>query len=755
MYEKAVKNNKNISKQELLSKMNQFHDRDTKKYWELFNSLKNVKTNSSKSSAISADEWVQYYKKLYRVEPDMDKDIIDCLVHREFENECQIHLDSEISVKEMYDKIRKLKNNKSPGPDGIINEILKCGKFYLVPLIRKLFNLIMESGCFPSVWKKGFIINIHKSGTIVDPNNYRGITLSSSLGKLLSLILNERLVRYLNSKNIYSEYQFGFRSDHRTTDSIFIINEIMGKYRNSKKRLYLGFIDFRKAFDKIWRAALLLKLLKIGIGGQFYKVIKNMYTQNLSAVKLDGVHAEYFDCPLGVRQGDGLSPTLFNVFINDVQDLFNCEDCHPAKYHGITIGCLLYADDLVIISESSSGLQASLDKLSEYCRQWKLEINVCKSKVMIASKRKVCSENNLLVNGEELEYVERYKYLGLYMTYNGSMQYAQAHLAERAVKAWHSVKNGLYNQKVWPVNIYVKSFDTVIKPITLYGCEIWGLNIINYKDTNRFHMPGFDVSMPGEKLHVRVCKQILRVSKKATNIACLAELGRLPLYADMIQSLVNYFVRLESLTKPSLIQKVYQQSKASHGRLTKVMEYLKDQVSYPRHNAYTVDRSFVLGMKAHIQSYFEKIFFYFMHSDKNKKLCTYRYIKEQYCCEQYLEHLTDPSIRKNVTSLRISSHRLNVERGRYKNIDRHKRVCKLCMSGMVEDEFHFIMQCKAYDDIRRRYLKEIIDGQFLMFSEWDIFVQILTSANRNVIVQYANYIYEAFKKRNYIIMNTM
>ena len=99
MYEKAVKNNKNISKQELLSKMNQFHDRDTKKYWELFNSLKNVKTNSSKSSAISADEWVQYYKKLYRVEPDMDKDIIDCLVHREFENECQIHLDSEISVK--------------------------------------------------------------------------------------------------------------------------------------------------------------------------------------------------------------------------------------------------------------------------------------------------------------------------------------------------------------------------------------------------------------------------------------------------------------------------------------------------------------------------------------------------------------------------------------------------------------------------------------------------------------------------------
>ena len=98
-------------------------------------------------------------------------------------------------------------------------------------------------------------------------------------------------------------------------------------------------------------------------------------------------------------------------------------------------------------------------------------------------------------------------------------------MAQRAVKAWFSIRNGLYNQKVWPVDIYVKSFEAVIKPIMLYGCEIWGLDTVNSKFSNKFKMPKYDVATPCERLHVRICKQILRVPRKATNIAVLAESG--------------------------------------------------------------------------------------------------------------------------------------------------------------------------------------------------------------------------------------
>ena len=128
----------------------------------------------------------------------------------------------------------------------------------------------------------------------------------------------------------------------------------MTQYRSQGKKLYLCFIDFRKAFDRVWRAGLLLKILNIGIGGKLYNVIKNMYSDNMTSVKLENICSKYFECSVGVRQGDGLSPTLFNIYVNDLKDILNDPICCPAKYGNLSIGLLKYADDLVIISERST-----------------------------------------------------------------------------------------------------------------------------------------------------------------------------------------------------------------------------------------------------------------------------------------------------------------------------------------------------------------------------------------------------------------
>ncbi len=122
------------------------------------------------------------------------------------------------------------------------------------------------------------------------------------------------------------------------------------------------------------------KLLNLGIGGKFYELLKNMYTNNVSTVKFNGMQTDYFECQRSVRHGDGLSPTLFNVFVNDLHTLFNTEDCDLAKYGHIKIGCILYADDLVIILESYLGMQKCLNKLENYCKKWKIYINVSKNK---------------------------------------------------------------------------------------------------------------------------------------------------------------------------------------------------------------------------------------------------------------------------------------------------------------------------------------------------------------------------------------
>jgi hypothetical protein len=760
VFEKSVKKNKSDVKEELLDKLNSFHDKDTQEYWNIFNQLRNNRA-LKRDCPISADHWVKYYKGLYHKAPDLDNDIIMQLKEAEINNVHNTSLDYDVTEKEMYDMIKSLKCKKAPGPDGIINEMLKCGKFYLVPIVQKLFNHIIQSGFFPKQWKKGFIINIHKDGVISEPNNYRGITLSSCLGKVFSLIMNARLVEFLNVKGIYSECQFGFRKDRRTTDSIYIIEKLMSHYRNVKKKLYIGFIDFLKVFDKVWRSALMYKLLNVGIGGRFYNILKNMYTDNVSAVKLNGAHTEYFDCSIGVRQGDGLSPTLFNVFINDVQSMFNADDSTPARYGNVKLGCLIYADDLVILSESPLGIQNSLNKLAMYCKRWKLEINISKSKIMIASSRTTKTDYIFTINGNELEKVKRYKYLGMYLSCNGSMQYAQEYLSDRAVKAWFSIRNGLYNQKVWPVNIYVKSFDTVIKPVALYGCEIWGQNIINTKDTKKYCMPKFDVSVPCERLHVKVCKQILRVPKKATNIAVLSELGRLPMYHDILSSMARYYARLESLTDNSLLKQVFTTSKILDNRTCIIMRYVESQLNYnSEHINFKVKslcKTYVKDMKKHLKLYFENSFFSFMKSDSNKKLSTYKHIKNEYCRESYLACITDPYIRKEVTCLRISSHGLRIETGRYKNIDRENRICLICDTGVIEDELHFMMDCSKYRELRNKYLYPILLklSNIYNYNEWEMFVNILSSTDKNVIISVANYIHNAMIERNNYVIKVM
>ncbi len=331
----------------------------------------------------------------------------------------------------------------------------------------------------------------------------------------------------------------------------------MSHYRSAKKKLYIGFIDFRKAFDKVWRSSLMYKLLN-------------------------------------------------------------------------------------------------------YCNKWKIDINVSKSKIMITSKKPSKVSHNFMVGNQIIETVKKYKYLGFFLSHTGSVQYAQDHLIEIAVKTWYTIKNGLYNQKVWLLNIYIKSFETVIKPIELYECEIWGQNMINKKDSIMMKMPKFDVSLPCERFHIRVCKQILLVHKKATNIAILAELGRFPLYFDILIAIMKYYARLEGLSNNHL-KKVYLTCKELDNRTNNIIQYVEVQLNNTSVNINFSDkfsnRSYIRDMKKGLKQYFENKFLSFLQSDKNKKLSMYNDLKQLYEIEPYITYIEDP------TKFRISAHMLRIEKG--------------------------------------------------------------------------------------------
>ena len=237
----------------------------------------------------------------------------------------------------------------------------------------------------PKNWCNGLITPIFKSGVRNDPSNYRGICVSSCLGKLFFSILNQRLLEHVTSLNILHKSQIGFLPKNRTSDHLLTLRTLIDKYVHCHgEKVYACFVDFRKAFDSVWHDGLLYKLLQIGVGGCFYKLIKNLYSKSSCALKIGTSQTRSFSYSRGVRQGCILSPLLFNLYVNDLPSAFQNTLSDPIILpNGTKLNSLLYADDLIIISRSKIGLQNCLNTLSSFCNSWMLDTNSKKTKVMV------------------------------------------------------------------------------------------------------------------------------------------------------------------------------------------------------------------------------------------------------------------------------------------------------------------------------------------------------------------------------------
>ena len=159
---------------------------------------------------------------------------------------------------------KKLKNNKSPFSDKIRNEMIKASIDTLMPVYEKLFNSILIQGTMPQTWCGGLITPIYILVGRSDPANYRGICVSSFLVKLFCSILNQRLLECIVSLNILHKSQIGFLPNNRTADHVFTLRTLIDKYvHNHKEKIYVCFVNFKKAFDSVWHDRLLNTLCKL------------------------------------------------------------------------------------------------------------------------------------------------------------------------------------------------------------------------------------------------------------------------------------------------------------------------------------------------------------------------------------------------------------------------------------------------------------------------------------------------------------
>ena len=272
-HNKLLRMEKRKFDKEFNAKLKSLKSSNPGEYWKIINQGK----RSSKIGDIPPNILYDHFHNLNKAKSKVNTNTPEILI----QNNNEI-INKAFTKDEIYKHINSLKNNKSPGVDNILNEFLKYCPNELLPVIVKLFNIVLDSGIIPSEWTIGVIKPLYKNkGDINDVNNYRGITLLSCIGKLFTSVLNSRLYSYLTNENILGNEQAGFRPKHSTLDHIFALHILSKSYIDQNKQLFCAFVDYSKAFDFIDRTYLWQKLIASNINGKVFDVIKIcMKTQN-------------------------------------------------------------------------------------------------------------------------------------------------------------------------------------------------------------------------------------------------------------------------------------------------------------------------------------------------------------------------------------------------------------------------------------------------------------------------------------------
>ncbi|CAB1115185.1 unnamed protein product [Ectocarpus sp. CCAP 1310/34] len=385
-----------------------------------------------------------------------------------------VELEKEFTEDEVEACVNKLKCHKAAGADGIVNEFMKFGGKGMIQLM--------------------------------------GITLLNTVGVVFCKQLNDRIVGVLEKEHSISEGQTGFRKKRGCVDHVFTVGRIIQGRKRAGKPTYCFFLDVKKAYDTVWRNGLWKQLSKYGIKGKMWRVLKKMTECTKSAVMLDGELSKFFDIEQGVPQGCTLSPTLFQVFINDLLEVVD------AVRKGVRVGDtatsvsgMLFADDFVGMSDTPEGLQLQIDAAKKYTDKWSLSANVTTSAIMVCNGNKEEPVEHRWKWGiEEIAIVDQYIYLGVDIAKHCSWNAHMSKVAEKG-KARAGKLHPILANRHLDTRIKLTVLKSVIVPPLEYAGEVSKGNKKVVKNL--------------EAAQMKAAKIILGCSRRTSNAAVRAELG--------------------------------------------------------------------------------------------------------------------------------------------------------------------------------------------------------------------------------------
>jgi hypothetical protein len=586
----------------------------------------------------------------------------------------------------------------------IPNEAFKNVKSKL--MLHRFLCLFFSTGHNHTEWDYSDNKPIPKKGKDQrDPLQNRCITIMCCVAKLYSRILNTRLQKYLESNNILVEEQNGFRASRSCIDHIFVLCTVLRNRKLSGKETFLSFIDFQKTFDSVDRNFLLFKLSQIGINGHMYNAISSLYSNPRSRVILNDHETNYFDCPNGVKQGDCLSPTLFAIFINDLAK--EIKDCNVGVQidDNLFMNILLYADDIVLLAESEPDLQLLLFLVENWCKKWRLEVNLSKTNILhIRTKRKQQSKFMFLFNKKPVVYCKHYTYLGVtlneFLDYDFTCQ-VQADSAGRALSAivTKMIKNGGF-----PFSVYSILYDACVTSISDYGGEITGFN--EYASSL--------------SLHLRAIRAFIGVPKNATKPAVLSEVDwMLPKFRTQVR-MVRFYHRLIKMPNNRLCKAVFNWDKSQNGQ-TWTSEVKSILYNYSQGQIFEIGQIFSLQpviqkiKKSLLKAQYSNLELECLNKPKLRTFITFNKFNGT---PAYLRKPLSYIQRKFMAKCRLGCLPIRIETGRYSRprLIENERTCQICIKNdiinnehvnEVENEVHVLFNCNRYAQLRNMWIEKL------------------------------------------------
>ena len=656
-------------------------------------------------------------------------------------------LNADITFDEVSKAVDRAKSGKAYLD--IPNEIMKNLNAKL--LLQKFFDLCFKYNLSPTDWDFSDIKPIPKKDKDKrDPLQNRCISIICCVAKVYSSILNTRIQKYLEDNQILVEEQNGFRASRSCIDHIFVLCSILRNRKCKNLSTFLTFIDFQKAFDSVDRSLLFFKLSQIGICGPMYNAIAALYSNPRSRIILNEHKTDYFDCPIGVKQGDCLSPTLFSIFINDLateikQSGIGVDISIDSNIRDL-VGILLYADDIVLIAENEESLQSLLYIVENWCKKWRLELNLTKTNIMhVRKSQKPQSKYWFIFDKKSVPYCTKYKYLGTTINQYLDFKISAEAMCDPAGRALASIISKMIKNSGFPYNVYTNLVDSCVNSISDYGGSVIGYN--------QHEGP--------LKIHLRAARAFLGAPKNAVKMAILSEIDwLLPKNRNRIR-MIRHLHRMLRMTNDRLTKKVLMWDKMLNN--TGVVSSWYSEVKQVLNDCnfqYIYETDSIFPLKQTIHAITNTLKTKQINEIKAEcltvpKLRTYILFKDFETQASFLSKPLNFFQRRAIVNLRIGSFKLNIETQRYfrPKIPYERRFCVVCPNDNfeIENEEHYLFSCTAYNDLRQLWLSGLDKPGNFDSLEINEKLNIVLNMAANT-KSTANFILDAFDIRSKVLL---